>query len=443
MNRNLEEDSVLAGTHLMNSSDASMTYSDDTATSSTRLRNFYSYPGSSIGTEEEDDDEEDAFSSSSASSSADHYFESTTITNDNDSDDSGARPYIFSDEEDATTSDDSSKQRDKMFQLPRELQHNSNNNNTSPYSSSPREKAGKSIQSPNTWSTYNKRRGRMLAQHLLTKLRDEEQEQHGNNDDNDDGDDEASSTTSSGSSSSEEEEEVRKPRRAKRRTTTESKQRGNLLDRAVKSFRRHRKTPQAARKTAATTTSKKSSKVTTTPSLSTVRNKQVDFGAWERRISPHKKQKKDATRSRERMSYLLDLVEKTTNESSLHRDDNDRKNHHHPVVPVIIKAVSLQCGTALAPSSVNTSALDARATADDVAAQLNLQESGAYLLKKLRAKAGAFDEDDDKNGNEENDNIRNLPLLHLVGDMWTPHFEEYVFRAVHSFGRRLLCDDEQ
>ena len=82
--------------------------------------------------------------------------------------------------------------------------------------------------------------------------------------------------------------------------------------------------------------------------------------------------------------------------------------------------------------TVNTTALDARASSDDIAAQMGLGDCASELLKRLRATAGVFDED-----NRDEDS--QVPSLYLFEGFAVPHYEEYVFSTVHNFGCRLCA----
>jgi hypothetical protein len=82
-------------------------------------------------------------------------------------------------------------------------------------------------------------------------------------------------------------------------------------------------------------------------------------------------------------------------------------------------------------AAVFSDGLDCRLTADHVATMLQLGDDGDHMLSNLRGKSGAVEME------EPYAFYRGLPYLHLEGDVWIPHYEEYVVRTVDAFGRFL------
>jgi hypothetical protein len=82
-------------------------------------------------------------------------------------------------------------------------------------------------------------------------------------------------------------------------------------------------------------------------------------------------------------------------------------------------------------AAVCSDGLDCRLTADHVATMLQLGDDGDQLLSNLRGKSGAVEME------EPYAFYRGFPYLHLEGDVWIPHYEEYVVRTVDAFGRFL------
>jgi hypothetical protein len=121
------------------------------------------------------------------------------------------------------------------------------------------------------------------------------------------------------------------------------------------------------------------------------------------------------------------------------------------VTPTGVKVTSLfSSGTpSNSPPSVSrqnneldTSALESpRTLADDMLQSLGLagDDHARQCLQTLRARAGVIDDLDcldEQCADDDPSNI--LPWMHIVDDVWMPHYEEYVFTTVHAFHRRLL-----
>ena len=373
--------------------------------------------------------------------SNDHYF-------DYQSPDEG-EPYIFTDEQESpfpsgndedsssslssSTSCSSSQFNNNnnsklMFQLPRELQTNALEDSAA------------------AWSYYNKQRGRLLAQHLLHKIRQRQQEEK-----LDDADDEASmdsSVLNLGLSVNKREQQrqgyprvstsIRAPgdvvaappvrvvaappvdlKVETDEPDTLKKPRASMLGRAVQTLRR----------------SRKATKASPSLSLSSMRNRNVDFESWERSVMNKQKSKKKTT-TNVIQGILSNRKNRRHNKSDRRVPSTvSRENSGEPKTDPVIKAVSL--GTSVQwkkkrPTTVNTTALDARASSDDIAAQLGLGDTASRLLKRLRATAGVFDEEEQTSSSE-------VPLLHILEGLWIPHYEEYVFSTVHNFGCRLCA----
>jgi hypothetical protein len=81
-----------------------------------------------------------------------------------------------------------------------------------------------------------------------------------------------------------------------------------------------------------------------------------------------------------------------------------------------------------------------RATADEIAVALGIEAEGRRLLRHARGRAGVIDEDgtamDAMNNKEDQGNA--VPVIHIMDDIWMPHYEEYVMKSVLAFSRRLL-----
>lgn len=79
--------------------------------------------------------------------------------------------------------------------------------------------------------------------------------------------------------------------------------------------------------------------------------------------------------------------------------------------------------------------LDCRLTADHVADVLDLGDDAQIVLRRYRGRSGAVEMEvqspPDDGGGEM------VPYLHVAGDVWIPHYEEYVVRAVEAFTRFL------
>ena len=70
--------------------------------------------------------------------------------------------------------------------------------------------------------------------------------------------------------------------------------------------------------------------------------------------------------------------------------------------------------------------LESRMTADTVATALSLGDDAQGLLEALRGRTGAIEM-------EEPYGFDGLPYLHVAGDVWIPHYEEYVVKMVLKY----------
>ena len=83
-----------------------------------------------------------------------------------------------------------------------------------------------------------------------------------------------------------------------------------------------------------------------------------------------------------------------------------------------------------------TDGLDCRLTADHVAVLLDVGDDAASLLHRLRGRAGAVEMEPAATTGDAKD-TNGVPYLHLSGDVWIPHYEEYVVRSVEAFTQFL------
>jgi hypothetical protein len=178
------------------------------------------------------------------------------------------------------------------------------------------------------------------------------------------------------------------------------------------------------------------------------RNMLVDFGAWEALL-----RNKDPIDSKRDEFRLKDCALEETSHSAAdegHDDDEsvlfikaasllvqdfifgnkDSAGLHRSTRPYLSDDGSLhKCD--------DESCAFERRTAEEIAVALGIAQDGCHLLGHIRGRAGIIEylqnDDDDESGNG-----LSLPWIHLFDDVWMPHYEEYVVRAVHSFSRLLM-----
>jgi hypothetical protein len=433
-----DDDDDTATAHL---GDTSMSYSDDSNTASSKANhnhnnhnhnnNNNNNNGSLLtqsSAEEEADTDTDTDTDEQVENeneneslfSTDHYFDHASS---DDEDHRSTTPFIFTDEESASSVCSSSHgvrdgQPTTLAAAPP----------YTPYTPSSTGFWG-TIPTDRDWSDYNKLRGRQLAQRLLTKLSDEN--------------DRALVARFAHDIPNEEEP----PPRALHKS---------FVGRAVRNLRRLRPLRSATHQ---------HQQQQQWSSLSTTRNRNADFVSWERRVvvgSPEQN-----TKPSSHLSHLIDtLVESTllshsfhhTPSRSRHAESSPRSSHAMATTPSSGGGVPV--GTTPPPPPtctvvvVSTTALFCRATAEDIAVQMGLPlDDTTWLLKKLRGTAGVFDEEEEEETNgggggeppaaaaakDDTNHGQTMPMLLVADGFWIPHFEEYVFRMVHSFGRRLCA----
>ena len=184
------------------------------------------------------------------------------------------------------------------------------------------------------------------------------------------------------------------------------------------------------------------------------RNRLVDFEAWEAALAAAHQQRMNHSPSsvipegEDEGSSLWkganDLDHSSERASVDFNDDDDEKS------VLFIKSVSLTAQDFIPKKSFSPSqpAPDMRLgleeprwTSEDIAVALDLQEDEALeLLTHIRGRAGIIDDLGSDTGitTESSDDTNVLPWIHLQDNVWMPHYEEYVVRAVHLFQRRMM-----
>jgi hypothetical protein len=319
--------------------------------------------------------------------------------------------------------------------------------------------------SPTAWSPYNSARGRKVAKALTQNMGDN------NTALADGGDTEDEDETMQTSNTSYHRHNHHRP--SSRRTGSTDKRTSSMLGHAVKSLRRKRYTPSSSpldfqhppkankQEDAAVSKSLLSSSTPNTtaspdPAMSSsavyARNALVDFGSWEARVSrPTIPNASAAATTTATPTTGTTAKAKRAPLSVQLPEEEEQDSLVEPcvvVTPTGVKVMSLfSSGTPSPPSisrqnnDLDTSALESpRTLADDILQSLGLagDDHARQCLQTLRARAGVIDdlECDQQGADEDPSNI--LPWMHIVDDVWMPHYEEYVFTTVHAFHRRLL-----
>jgi hypothetical protein len=177
-------------------------------------------------------------------------------------------------------------------------------------------------------------------------------------------------------------------------------------------------------------------------SASITRNALVDFAYWEQAIL-----------NNQHSSFFLDGGTATTSSSSL-ADDDTNDVVDDDTSGVVVKAVSLmvQDGSSAtaAPCSPSSKALSqydsildefddmSRPSSEEVAQALNIEEEGRLVLSLVRGRTGMVEDLLDPPPSHACKDRIMVPWIHIVDDLWIPHYEEYVIRAVHAFSQQLL-----
>jgi hypothetical protein len=190
------------------------------------------------------------------------------------------------------------------------------------------------------------------------------------------------------------------------------------------------------------------------PSAVYARNALVDFGSWEARVVSRPTIATTSTAAKIVAAFITctTATAKRASVSVPLPEEEEQDSLVMPgtlVTPTGIKVTSLfSSGTPSPPSvscqnnnELDTSALESpRTLGDDMLQSLGLagDDHARQCLQTLRARAGVIDdlECDQQGANEDPSNV--LPWMHIVDDVWMPHYEEYVFTTVHAFHRRLL-----
>jgi len=185
------------------------------------------------------------------------------------------------------------------------------------------------------------------------------------------------------------------------------------------------------------------------------RNCLVDFEAWEAAL---------AAAHQQRMNHSPSSVipeGEDVEGSSLRKGANglDHRSEHASVdfnddddekSVLFIKSVSLTAQDFIPKRSFSPSLTapdmrlgleEARSTSEDIAVALDMQEDEALeLLTHIRGRAGIIEDLGSDTGNtmESSHDTNVLPWIHLQDNVWMPHYEEYVVRAVHLFQRRMM-----
>jgi hypothetical protein len=412
-------------------------------------------------------DDDSLLSEVSSIFSPDRYFqpqEEVANTNDNDSNEQETSDdYIFTDDKSDPTSPvgrlsvlESAALARSSLLLPPEQQEEEKKE---------QDRGDSSLtMSPTTWSHYNSARGRKAAKALMQNLRDN------TNTPVDDGDTE------------DEDEKMQTPSRRTESTSTD-KRSSSMLGRAVQSLRRKRYTPSsspldyqypsttnantqedvAVSKSLSSSSSQKAPALpepVVSPSAVYARNKLVDFGSWEARVSPPfitntsaaattattPTTRKTAKAKRAPVSVQLP-EEKEQEPRAVVTPTGERKATNFSV-----KVTSLLSSGETSPTLVSrwtdeldNSALESpRTLAEDMLQSLGLagDDHARQCLQTLRSRAGVIDDlecllaSDQQGADKDPSHI--LPWMHIVADVWMPHYEEYVFSTVHAFHRRLL-----
>jgi hypothetical protein len=320
------------------------------------------------------------------------------------------------------------------------------------------------LMSPETWSYNNSAQGRKAAKALTpADARDAE---------------DADETMKSSNTRSH--HYHRRP--SSRRTDSTDKRSSSMLGRAVQSLRRKRYTPSSslldyqhppkAKKQEDLELSKSmllSSSapkatglpdLTISPSAVYARNALVDFGSWEARVSRPTITTASAaatttatpttstTAKAKRSSLSVQLLEEDGQDSSVKLDTVVTPTGETKAFKLAVKVTSLFSAGMPSPPLVSRenneldySALESpRTLAEDMLQSLGLagDDHARQCLQTLRARAGVIDdlECDQQDADEDPSNV--LPWIHIVDDVWMPHYEEYVFTTVQAFHRRLL-----
>jgi hypothetical protein len=317
---------------------------------------------------------------------------------------------------------------------------------------------------PETWSYYNSARGRKAAK-VLTPADAEDE-------------DKTMQTPKTRSHHNH-----RRP--SSHRTDSTDKRSSSMLGRAVQSLRRKRYTPSSspldyqhppkAKKqedlavskslllSSSSSTSQKAvtlSDPAMSPSAVYARNALVDFGSWEARASRLTITTASAaatttaipttctTAKAKRSPLTVRIPEEEGQDSFVKPSTGVTPTGETKAFNFAVKVTSLFSAGMPSPPQVSHenneldySALESpRTLADDMLQSLGLagDDHARQCLQTLRARAGVIDdlECDQQDADEDPSNV--LPWMHIVDDIWMPHYEEYVFTTVRAFHRRLL-----
>jgi hypothetical protein len=267
-------------------------------------------------------------------------------------------------------------------------------------------------------------------------------------------------------------------RLSSRRTGSTEKCTSSMLGRAVQSLRRKRYTPSSSpldfqhppkankQEDVATSKSLLLSSLSSSqkpvalpdPAMSSsavyARNALVDFSSWEARVSRPAITTPSAAATTATPTTCPAAEAKRAPLSVQLPEEEGQNSVAEPctgVTPTGVKVTSLLTSgmTSNIPPLVSrqndeldTSALESpRTLGDDMLQSLGLDgdDHARQCLQTLRSRAGVIDDLDclDQQGADE-DPSNILPWMHIVDDVWMPHYEEYVFTTVHAFHRRLL-----
>jgi hypothetical protein len=183
------------------------------------------------------------------------------------------------------------------------------------------------------------------------------------------------------------------------------------------------------------------------------RNMLVDFRAWEAllRNKDHVDSKRNECRIKDKVASDCALEETSHSSADDEGHDDDASNLFIKAASLLVQDFifgsrdSAEHDLSTRPSLSNEDSLNKwddesaafeRRTSEEVAVALGIAQDGCHLLGHIRGRAGIIDNLQDDG--DESGNGLSLPWIHLFDDVWMPHYEEYVVRAVHSFSRLLM-----
>lgn len=174
--------------------------------------------------------------------------------------------------------------------------------------------------------------------------------------------------------------------------------------------------------------SESSPQILLSPNTVLARNSLVEFGIWEEAIAEREKSRSEGNKAND-----------GSNESVTNQNLTLEPTVPIRTISILARVLSIenapngQCRNEFDELTLYEMLDEKRKSSEEVSACLGIEEEGSVLLDHMRAKAGIIEDLSD-----DACPAGTIPWLYLFDELWMPHYEEYVVRAVHAYSRKLI-----